>query len=128
MLGNYCDPKSEEKYCVDGQCGAFLPKVLYNRRDKRWVMWWSCLTCSVATAATPWGPWTIANYNVTYGSGKVRRAASALPCYPLALSLSLFSLALSLSLSRSLFRCAGVYVFWFFFESHPDQSFQPFAV
>ena len=51
--------------------GAFLPKVLFNQRTQLYVMWWTCVTCSVATAPTPTGPWTVVDWNVTYkGTGK----------------------------------------------------------
>lgn len=52
-----------------GKCGAFLPKVLYHPSTKKWILWWTCRGCSVATADSPRGPWTISSYNVTYADG-----------------------------------------------------------
>ena len=68
--GRYCKPGSQG--CTgNGSCGAFLPKVLHNKQTNLYVMWWTCVVCSVATSPTPHGPWTIEDWNVTYaGSGK----------------------------------------------------------
>jgi hypothetical protein len=75
--GRYCKPGS--RGCTNvttpsgdtiGKCGVFLPKVLYNKVTNLFVMWWTCLVCSVATSPTPTGPWTIRDWNVTYADGK----------------------------------------------------------
>ena len=68
--GRYCEPGSTG--CTgSGTCGVFLPKVLFNKKTNLYVMWWTCSVCSVATSSSPTGPWTIADWNVTYaGSGK----------------------------------------------------------
>jgi hypothetical protein len=67
--GVYCEPGSPG--CTPaGACGAFLPKVVYNKRTELFVLWWTCATCSVATSRSPYGPWTAVSMNVTYADGK----------------------------------------------------------
>jgi hypothetical protein len=52
-----------------GKCGAFLPKILFNPLTRKWLLWWTCRGCSVATAPSPLGPWTVSSFNVTYADG-----------------------------------------------------------
>ena len=67
--GMYCLPGTPG--CTPtGACGAFLPKVIFNRKTGLFVLWWTCATCSVATSSSPSGPWTVSSYNVTYSDGK----------------------------------------------------------